>query len=194
MAYFCKKIKHMKNYYLLLFLASALLTSCVTSKIESNKMDGYNKQASRIYIKLTTSKESVDFLNEIRDELVTMFGDRKIEVQSGAVKELDLGEQAANLQDYIAQFQPDLILSLQLDAGKNNWSYQPVPMGGAYYNETNRLSAAMGTYPKDQPVWKAVVRSSSSLPGLGAHNIAKKLVKRLQSDGLIAPKPENATK
>jgi hypothetical protein len=173
----------MKFKILTLLLCCSLL-SCVSTKIESNKVAGYEKKVARIYLKVYTTKESRELLTELTGELKIMLEQRKIQVKWGKIPELDLGEDAAKIQEEMAFFHPDLILTLKMDDSDKNWSYRPY--GGAYYNETNKLSATLGNYPLDQAVWKAIMRSRASLPGLGAHNIAKKLVSRLELDGMIS--------
>ena len=173
----------MKQYLFLLVLALGAV-SCVSTRIESNKVSGFDKKAARIYLKINTSKESKELMMSLGSELKLMLGKRGIQVKSGKVAELDLGEDAVKVQEEMALFQPDLILSIGMNARNSNWIY--TPNSGGMYSQSTRLSTTLGTFPLDQPVWKGVIRTSSTMPGLGAHNIAKKLVGRLERDGLLA--------
>lgn len=168
------------SFLLLLMLG---FTSCVSSRIESNVVPGFNKKVERIYVKVYSSKESREILSELTREVQLLLVKRKVEVKWNRIDELDLGEDAAKVQEEMAFFQPDLILTIKVEKNSKSWRYQP--NGGGYYHETSKLSATLGSFPLDQAVWKGVMQSYSNIPGMQARNVAKKLVARLEEDGII---------
>lgn len=165
---------------LTLSLLTILFTSCVTTKIDSNKSSDFNQKVSRIYITARGSDSSKEFMKALTNYLKVELNKHGVESMVYYFDPLSL-ETEKDLGDKINNYNPDVVMSI----GQTERRSTAGPYGGV--TETGAtLDIRLFVPNRDNPVWRGSLKADGSFGvGTTSQSSAIKIVEKLKLDGVI---------
>ena len=179
----------MKKIYLIGILI--LLSSCVTSKITSNKLSGFDEKISKLFITVKGSDSSKSFFQSFVVSLRKKLKKKNVELRSHYYSPLSL-ETENDVEIKISDFGPNLIMSInQTESIQtiNNSGFGNNTFGWGFnngYNTGGTFDVKIFQPNSKKPVWRANLKANGQM-GLGesAEKAVKKLIEKLIEDNLL---------
>jgi hypothetical protein len=179
----------MKKIYLIGILI--LLSSCVTSKITSNKLSGFDEKISKLFITVKGSDSSKSFFQSFVVSLRKKLKKKNVELRSHYYSPLSL-ETENDVEIKISDFGPNLIMSInQTESIQtiNNSGFGNNTFGWGFnngYNTGGTFDVKIFQPNSTKPVWRANLKANGQM-GLGesAEKAVKKLIEKLIEDNLL---------
>lgn len=165
---------------LTLAILITLFSSCVTTKIDSNKSPDFNQKISKIYITARGSDSSKEFMKSLTNYLKVELNKHGVECTVHYFDPLSL-ETEKDLGEKIKNYNPDVVMSIgQTERRSTAGYYGSVTETGA------TLDIRMFIPNRENPVWRGSLKADGSFGvGTTAQSSAVKIVEKLKLDGVI---------
>ena len=164
-----------------LFIAS----SCVTSKVTSNKSASFNEKIDKLFIMVKGTDSAKTFFNSFTSELTTSLREKGIESNNHYFEPLSL-ESESDVDIKIQNYNPNLIMIINqtesrqmVNANGFGWGYGASNTGGTFDVKIFQPNAK-------NPVWRANLKADGQF-GLetSAKKACEKLIEKLIEDKLL---------
>lgn len=161
-----------------IFLSITLLvfTSCVTSKITSNKSPDFNEKIEKLFITVRGSDTTKSFFQSFVVQLRKKLNEKNIELKSHYFSPLSL-ESESEVREKISNYNPNLIMTINQTESRqtiNNNGFSWGNTGGTYTGGTFDVKIFQPN--SKNPVWRANLIADG---GFGLETSAKKAVEKL---------------
>tara|TARA_R110002167_G_scaffold177533_1_gene377330 strand:- start:80 stop:619 length:540 start_codon:yes stop_codon:yes gene_type:complete len=179
----------MKKIYLIGILI--LLSSCVTSKITSNKLPGFDEKISKLFILVKGSDSSKSFFQSFVFSLRKELNEKNVELRSHYFSPLSL-ETENDVEIKISDFGPNLIMSINQTESRqtiNTNGFGNNAFGWGFnngYNSGGTFDVKIFQPNSKKPVWRANLKADGQMGLEGAAEKAvEKLIEKLIEDKLL---------
>ncbi|MEZ4797723.1 MAG: hypothetical protein R2785_11215 [Flavobacteriaceae bacterium] len=163
-----------------------LATSCVTSKITSNKSPNFNEKISKLYVMVKGTDSAKPFFYSFTDELRASLKSKGIESTVKYIDPLSL-ESESDINQGINDFGANLIMIINQTESRttvNNgygwgWGSSGTNTGGTFDVQIFQLNSK-------NPVWRANLKADGSFGLKSSAKLAcEKLIGKLLQDSLL---------
>jgi hypothetical protein len=171
----------MKNIYSIVLLL--LLTSCVTSKITSNKAPDFNEKITKLFIVIKVTDNAKLFFSSFTIKLIASLKERGIELKTHYLRPLSL-ETEDDINEKIKAYSPNLTMIISQTESRQTVSRFGFGSTGTTTGGT--FDVRIFQPSSKNPVWRANLSVDTSL-GLetAAKRANEKLINKLTEDGLL---------
>ena len=169
----------MKNIYLrYILLLPVIFSGCITASIDSNKNPEFGEKVERVYITMRGAPESSEFFYFFQRKLSEAFKSRGIDHQFHVFKELSL-ETEEDIMNRISQFDPQVLMLISQTERRSTVGNINSSPGATFDIRIMQPNSKI-------MVWRASLKTDTfSNLGEGAQISTKKLIERMELDGLI---------
>ncbi len=169
-----------KIYAIVLFL---LLTSCVTSKITSNKAPDFNEKITKLFIVIKVTENTKYFFSSFTTSFIASLKERGIEVKTHYLDPLSL-ESESDIDEKITLYNPNLTMIINQTESRQTVSVFGFGATGTTTGGTFDIRIFQPS--SKNPVWRANLSVDSSLElETAAKKANKKIIEKLIEDGLL---------
>jgi hypothetical protein len=180
----------MKNIFLSLILL--VLTSCVTSKITSNKSPNFNEKIEKLFITVKGSDNTKSFFQSFVVEFRKKLNEKNIKSKSHYFSPLSL-ESENEIDDKISNYNPKLIMTINqtesrqtINNNNNGFGWGNTGWGNTGLNTGGTFDVKIFQPNSKNPVWRANLKADGQF-GLetSAKKAVEKLIEKLIEDKLL---------
>ncbi len=160
----------------LLFFA----TSCVTSKITSNKSSDFNKKIGKLYVLVKGTDSAKPFFESFTNELSASLNAKSIESEVKYLDQLSL-ESENEINQAISDYGGNLLMVIN-----QTESRQTINNNYGAYNTGGTFDVKIFQPNSENPVWRANLKADGQF-GLktSAKKACEKLIEKLIEDNLL---------
>jgi len=170
------------------------LTSCVTSKITSNKSPDYNDKIEKLFIMVRGSDSTKPFFQSFVVEFRKKLNEKNIESKSHYFSPLSL-ESESDIDEKISNYNPKLIMMINQTESRqtiNNNGFgwgntgMNIGWGNAGMNTGGTFDVKIFQANSKNPIWRANLKADGQF-GLetSAKKAVEKLIEKLIEDKLL---------
>lgn len=165
--------------YLLAAAAMFVCASCATTWVASNKAPDYTGQPKKIFFRVEVAQADplfgAAFIQALEQEIASSLQARQVQFSYTPFDPVSL-ETAADIEKRIADFAPDVVLTITKTVPYNTEDMQ-----------INQLDVKLMAVGQDKILWRGSVNRQGVWVGRkGGTACARSIVSRLQKDGVLA--------
>jgi hypothetical protein len=170
-----------------IFLSVTLLvlTSCVTSKITSNKSPNFNEKIEKLFIMVKGSDSAKPFFQSFVVEFRKKLNEKNIESKSHYFSPLSL-ESESEIDEKISNYKPKLIMMINQTESRQTINNNGFGWGNTGMNTGGTFDVKIFQPNSKNPVWRANLKADGQF-GLktSAKKAVEKLIEKLIEDKLL---------
>jgi|TARA_B110000977_G_scaffold84987_1_gene113487 hypothetical protein len=173
----------MKKIFLSVILL--VLTSCVTSKITSNKSPNFNEKIEKLFIMVKGSDSTKPFFQSFVVEFRKNLNEKNIESKSHYFSPLSL-ESENEIDEKISNYNPKLIMMINQTESRQTINNNGFGWGNTGLNTGGTFDVKIFQPDSKNPVWRANLKADGQF-GLetSAKKAVEKLIEKLIEDKLL---------
>ena len=162
-----------------------LLTSCVTSKITSNKSPDFNEKIGKLFIMVKGTDSAQSFFNSFTNQFSSSLNQRGIESQTHYFDPLSL-ESESDINEKISSYNPNLTMVINQTESRQTVNQNGFGWGYGGTNTGGTFDVRIFQPNSKNPVWRPNLIADGQF-GLetSAKKSTEKLIEKLIEDGLL---------